>query len=69
MGAVECFDVGIVIDSLDEPDEDFSLVLSPGMLTVVGSPGTADVTIVDDDGKSKHYYNYSFTLKYACIII
>ena len=55
--AVECFEVGIVDDSLDEPDEDFSLVLSPEFLTVVGSPGTADVTIVDDDGKFKHYYN------------
>ena len=52
MGDMECFDVGIVDDSLDEPDEDFSLTLSPGMLTVVGTPGTADVTIVDDDGKS-----------------
>ena len=52
MGAMQCFYVGIVDDTLDEPDEDFSLALSPGMLTVVGSPGTADVTIVDDDGKS-----------------
>ena len=52
MGDMECFEVGIVDDSLGEPDEDFSLTLSPGMLTVVGSPGTADVTIVDDDGKS-----------------
>ena len=52
IGAMQCFYVGIVDDTLDEPDEDFSLALSPGMLTVVGSPGTADVTIVDDDGKS-----------------
>ena len=53
MGAVECFDVGIVDDILDEPDEEvFSLTLSPGTLTVVGSPGTCGVTIVDDERKS-----------------
>ena len=52
IGAMECFDVGIVGDTLDEPDEDFSLTLSPGVLTVVGSPGTCGVTILDDDGKS-----------------
>ena len=53
MGAMECFEVEIVNDVLDEPNEEvFPLELSPGTLTVVGSPGTADVTIVDDDGKS-----------------
>ena len=56
VGAMECFPVGIVNDILDEPDEEvFSLRLSPpspGMLAVVGSPGTADVTILDDERKS-----------------
>ena len=56
MGAMECFDVGIVDDFLDEPDEEvFSLGLSPpspGMLAVVGSPGTAEVTIFDNERKS-----------------
>ena len=50
---MECFDVEIVNDILDEPDEEvFSLGLSPGLLAVVGSPGTADVTILDNERKS-----------------
>ena len=55
VGAMECFDVGIVDDILDEPDEEvFSLGLSPGpgMLAVLGSPGTADVTILDNERRS-----------------
>ena len=50
---MECFDVEIVNDVLDESNEEvFPLELSAGTLTDVGTPGTADVTILDDERKS-----------------
>jgi hypothetical protein len=44
--------VSLVGDSLDEPDEHFSLVLSNPQGGVVLGDATADVTIVDDDDPS-----------------
>jgi hypothetical protein len=44
--------ISLLADTLDEPDEHFSLLLSNPQGGVVLGDGTADVTIVDDDDPS-----------------
>lgn len=51
MGTDECIDVGIINDGNNEQSESFFLSLTAGANSQLGTPGTATVTIIDDDGK------------------
>jgi len=47
------FDLGIINDNILEPTEDFTVTIEPSSLPDyygVGDPGSATVTVVNDDG-------------------
>ena len=54
-GTSASFNVPITDDDVDETDENFNLAIDPSSLpptcVMVGSPDTATVTIVDDEGE------------------
>ena len=47
----QCFNVSILGDDINEPEEKFLVMLTTGDPQVTLSPDTATITILDKDGK------------------
>ncbi len=49
VGSQQCMDIEIVIDSINEANEQFSLSLATGQNSAIGNPGAATVTILEGE--------------------
>ena len=57
----QTFSVPITQDALDEPDETVTLTLSSPTHATLGEPGTAVLTIVDDDGPAVRFSSPTYS--------
>ena len=64
-GDTACLTISLVNDSIPESPETLTVSIQPSSeFVVVGTNGSATVTIIDDDGRHLSLYSHTHSLMY-----